>query len=307
MPTSRSLAGSPLVHTLQLILSLGTLPLCCAWGPVTHYTVSCAAVRPDATPADCMRGVVNYDLLTGSDMPDAFFFGAQPFMEASSCPPKAPALHDLAFAGFLFQAASMAPTGGAFNANDFARGYGSHVAADAVGFGNKNGYFARGPQVKGGIDWLYEWPLMMNVDGYILKNYSIDEAALPSKAVSSEALAFLARATASYQLLVPDFPSFSAGQLANCTAPWAQHLNFINKIASGSQPYAEQQLLNFDPYEADTMQQAASNVRSQLQCATQAVNFWLVQIQGGAPPSVAASTTMAHIQSLYKTGQCYLN
>lgn len=45
-----------------------------AWGPVTHYAMTCSGAKATQGVAQCANDPSNGLLMVGSDLPDAFYF-----------------------------------------------------------------------------------------------------------------------------------------------------------------------------------------------------------------------------------------
>ncbi len=120
-----------------------------------------------------------------------FFFGSSAFVMSSTCPAELAALHSPYFAGFMVQFTAALHTSPTFNATAFALGFGAHTMSDTVGFGFPTGYFQT--TVAGGVDWLYTWPLMLNVDAYVFANSACGTPVLPTQPISAEGAEFIVR------------------------------------------------------------------------------------------------------------------
>lgn len=303
---------------------------CAAWGPVTHYSFACSSVYSHEPWEQCVAAassaapprhaaaspVSARSLLIGSSTPDAFFFGAQPFMIASDCPSSAPALHDPVFAAYLVQWAidgTVGGSSGSFDAVAFAKGFGSHVMSDMVGFAFKDGYFMANPValVNDNIDWLYTWPLMLAVDAYYFTNTSLGSSPdpLPQGAMSPEAAEMLVRAIERYHALNPAAPLLSLREVTACNDVWSEHLAAVfASTRRTSSATAGSLVLAYDPYRGSLVEEATHAVELQRACAVNAVKYWLNEVAptNGAPtdPQKAFLSTMSFIRSMYATGTC---
>ena len=271
-----------------------------AWGPVFHYLVACGA----AGSADCMHDGSGVNLMSGAELPDAGFFGFAPFLMGSSCPANAVAIHDPLFAGFMLQLAGNSNT----EVSQFAKGFGSHTISDVVGFAFPEGYFMANPAVlvNNNIDWLYTWPLMINIDSALWSTMAnSSQPTVPTKPISAAVAAFVANATQQYSKVIKDFPVLSAAALTNCSIAWQQHLNsVIGRVAAVPQSAALSLLNVYDPYHSSTPAASMAALQKQLSCALKGVQTWLGAIQGGAAPLAAAQQAMGVIESDYEAGHC---
>jgi len=56
-----------------------------AWGPITHYRMTCGGVQPSTSVAACASSPANADLIVGSDLPDAFYFVRHQDVRCGTC------------------------------------------------------------------------------------------------------------------------------------------------------------------------------------------------------------------------------
>jgi hypothetical protein len=304
-----------LARTALLLVVLASRAV--AWGPLFHYRAACSV--PASVAANTTA------LFLGADSPDAFYFGASPFLAgaAPACTPDLARLHDPLFAGFQLQLAlkeaaaaarEAALYGDSFDAVSFAAGFGSHCLSDMVGFDFPRGYFNAKPAalVGAAVDWLYTWPLMVAVDAAVVTNFSTCRPGdgplptmLPSGGISAAGAAFMARATAAYRVQNPAFPAVNASTLAACSAGWAQHVQSVTAVALSTPAAAARAVaVVYDPYGSTTEQEALAALAMQADCSAAAVSVWQSAIVAGQSPTQAAEAAYAETAQLYKSGQC---
>jgi hypothetical protein len=274
-----------------------------AWGPMFHYLSACSTT----SDANCLCSGQYDDLLVGSFAPDAFFFGGSPFIIASACPANVSAIHDPVFAGYLVNWAPQYSTT-SFNASAFALGFGTHVVADAVGFGFPRGYFMADPAVLVNqmIDWLYTWPLMVAIDSAVVtSNFTCGKASLPSHGFSTAAATFIAESSVRYAAMKAGFPVVDATTVQTCGSIWQTHVSSVAARNFGTPASASlETLVVYDPYGSQNSAEAQAALIMQETCAVHAISVWQQALASGAAPGDAVAATGAALAQLYDKGVC---
>jgi hypothetical protein len=297
-----------MLSMLILVLLAQVLAQAVAWGPLFHYDVACSSTNV-SSPSTCLCDGAHTELFWGAELPDAGFFGSSAYVMSSKCPAQVAALHDPVFAGFML-AISPEFRSATFDAVAFAKGFGSHVLSDPVGFAFPRGFFVASANftVNSGIDWLFTWPQMLAIDAVVATSFvQCGGAAVPRAAMSDEAAAFVAAATARYQTVIPagSFPVLAVADVLTCAASWQLHLQAVRQVTAATAADAALSRLHaFDPYQSATAAQTLTALTQQRACAMASVASWVGDISAGVNPETAVNNALQHVQSLYAAGSC---
>lgn len=284
-------------------------PAALAWGPVSHYRMTCAALHPGVSVADCATASANEQLIVGTDLPDAFYFGL--FITGSTCT-QARGLHNLEFAGYQVklamqeqqQAVHQDPS---FDALQYALGFGAHVAGDFAGFYPGaylgNGHSPNGPSWR---NWISLWQFMTVVDAHVLRNHSMPPAQLPRAPLPQAGAAFIARATAYAKQKGASFPVLTPAAAFNCTTVWSETVNRnVDVAASFSLGTIADSLVFFDRYGATTLAAAEAHLELAIHCGIKVISAWAADIQkASTTPLQALETAYELLESLVGKGEC---
>eukprot|EP00656_Telonema_subtile_P000126 TRINITY_DN10058_c0_g1_i1.p1 TRINITY_DN10058_c0_g1~~TRINITY_DN10058_c0_g1_i1.p1 ORF type:complete len:310 (-),score=35.85 TRINITY_DN10058_c0_g1_i1:196-1005(-) len=251
----------------------------------------------------CMQESANLELQTGSEMPDAFFFGS--FATGSSCTQFRP-LHDVVFAGVQLQLALKTPVSSDFNATEFALGYGSHIVGDVAGFA-PGGYLGNGHLPQSSTltqDWLSIWPFMSAVDSYVAHNRSMSPRDLP--ALSAPGGAFMEAAVAAYQKVVPGAASLAAAQAVKCSQEWADAISpIVNMSTEMPMSASGWAMMHNDQYGAGSDSEAQGHFELAHGCAVKAIQLWGQSIvQNHLNATEAEAAVLALYGKMFAAGEC---
>jgi hypothetical protein len=283
-----------------------------AWGPITHYYYTCAA--SDIPLDKCFD---HMDLLSGTEMPDAFGFGS--FLEPMSGPLPGQGweyldLHSPLLAGYLYKNAANYTTA-TFNATEFAIGFGMHVTADAAGFFD-HGYLGYGwgkrytPLLNGTANWLNLWPFMSAVDAHVYKEFfertkrHVPRSGVPS--TSNETARFVSETV---QMAIANgsvFPTITAPTVSTVAAMWQSLLTdeAIKAEVTPPEVFTWQMVYN-DRYDAKNFTEAAKHYDMVRGCAVQAARTWHEAIrQPSVTPMAAVEATIQYVEAAYAKGVC---
>jgi hypothetical protein len=285
------------MHTSAfLLVLLSSVGVSSAWGPYSHYTFSCGARGLAVEKCDAA-------LLFGSDLPDAFFFGAENASSAA-CAGLQP-VHDLGFAGYLVKraVATREP-----NLLQLALGFGAHSAADAVGFYPRHGYLSK----SGSFSWTAVWVFMTAVDAALCHANANATAACGSVAAAPPALPpggaslFVASANDYRAAAAPNFPNLTVAMVDECAGNWASNVGAVLRGAHAlSLQGARELMLGFDVFGAASIVEAAAHLDLAAPCAVAAARSWMDAIQmGNVTAAAAAQSTYAFVASQFAAGAC---
>jgi hypothetical protein len=208
------------------------------------------------------------------------------------------ALHSFEFAGYqlLFALQYVAAGAGDFDAVAYSRGFGAHIAADAVGH-HHDGY----------ITHQHDHALEAAVDTWYVTTFPHhDYTYQPFRAFAPALLNFVSQAIATYARAVPNsrvsaFPLESLqSALQNfdtlTSAEWT-----LVKFNTFSKP----SMVQFDNYGAPDFASARAHLELAEQCALQAARHWQTLMeQPHADATEVGKATHAFIDTLFAEKKC---
>lgn len=257
-----------------------------AWGPVTHQAFGCQLL--EAWGPQCYHTVARRSFVLGSAAPDAF----------KKLAPGERVFHTLEFAGFQLRFALQQATGSHpdFDAVAYSRGYGAHLAEDAVGH-HPGGYLP--PQ--------YDHTLEIAVDTWYFstfphRGYTQQQFGAFFPAVVD----FVTRAVAAYarEVAVPGLSTLSPEAIQAAMRHF-DTLTTQEGVVLALNALYKLEMVRLDPYGATHLAQALAHLELARQCAVQAGRYWQHLIeQPDANPVQAATATRTLIHTLFRTHQC---
>lgn len=285
----------------QLLLLLGIVMISYvdsveAWGPISHQYVAVQSFGSATTT------------IQGSDSPDAFFFGANSFSAGVAICPSATQFHNLTFAGYLYKYATTD------DEKVFARGFGSHMITDAVGFNPLGGMLSTGLNVSGSgsLNWLMMWPHMMTIDVLVASTYNVDVKQYPSVIPSQSLIGFLAASAARYSKEVdPKFDPLNPAVVKGCLTNWAAAQRKIIKFEAFEQTLGQSILQARTSFFSQRPNQNSPNafsesvalLKKQMGCSITATKNWADLVTRFSPLE-AEILTVEKITNLYQFGSC---
>ena len=298
-----------------------------AWGPAAHYYFTCKAVRGNPL---CMNEGKNWDLLSGTEMPDSLIFGDM--VSGNPCTGFG-MLHNLYFAGFQLQLAlkearenntcySTLPgvknSDSCFSAVDFALGFGAHVVADIAAFFSNDAYLGDGykpstpSSVAGEKNWISIWPFMTAVDAYVRQTKLGVGSRIPDTLhnLPSNATEFLVRANAAFAAAFPTepIPAPTAAEFGECANQWHYVIeNEGRKAASLPNASYQWEMVYNDRMGATNFSDAAANFEKASWCTQYPIDVWMGIVLGGESPILAFNTTLQWYVEAFQQGLCSKN
>jgi hypothetical protein len=279
------LAGT--VKAAVLIVAVLVATPARAWGPYTHQWLGCGVLG--TAGARCFDSVGRRSLLRGSVAPDALKLYL----------PGGARLHRWDFAGYLRRYARERYRDRAadLDAVAFADGFGAHLAEDAVGHQNPDGYLT--PR--------WNRQLEVAVDTWVVRTWGGEGFAYQAFApVARHVAALLADAIA-------DWPRTTHNKISpppNRAAIQAALLQF-DALATGEVGLLtlnagyETQMTKYDRHGAQTFPEAEAHLTRARTCAIDAAQAWLTAIRKrDATPARAEGAAQGAIRTAFTTGPC---
>lgn len=286
--------------TALIVVVALLLALCAAWGPSTHYYFTCTALRGSQDFATCMKSRAT--LLSGTDMPDAFFFGD--FVDSGACVGLAE-LHDAAFATFMTIEAIKT---GSQELIDFSLGYGAHIVGDFAGFFPGgflgNGFFPNSSFV----NWVSLWPYMTSVDSLVLQT-KFAGAAIPTSVpiVSNHVARFFSNVSNYFHANIEaSIPNATVEQVLACGAQWKSVVS-IETVKAAKLPAASWQyeVLYNNPFNATSFIRAANDFQMAAGCAVGGISLWASAVQmANATVMGVIGSVEGYFESQFLSGKC---
>jgi hypothetical protein len=208
------------------------------------------------------------------------------------------ALHTFEFAGHQLLFARHYYTGSTadFDAVAYSRGYGAHIAEDAVGH-HHDGYLTRGYDhaIETAVDTWYVSTFPNH--GYTPQYFSGFSPAVAN--FVTQAMAYYARET-------------SAAKLSNLPATAVQSamrsfdaLTSKERVVIDVNALYKLEMVKLDNYGATDFSQALAHLQLAQQCALQAARYWQTQMEQSHPdPAQAGAATRTFINTLFAARQC---
>lgn len=287
---------------IKLLTSLLVLAaaVAVAWGPATHYYMTCAGLG-HSTTSDCFWRT---QLLAGTEMPDAFFFANQ--VTPSQCTGLGE-LHDIVYGSYLVKQAMKE---GQYL--DLALGFGAHVTGDFAGF-YPGGYLGRGGA--GTTDWVAVWPFMTAIDSYVAQVLLPNEQTPPSPVtlpnnvptLDANSSAFMKRARDTMAKDFPkQYPNATAAEILACSEQWKHVVNAEAKKSTLLPPASYQwEMIYRDNFGATTFDQASHNLKLALFCGVDLISVWKGAVMNVSnTPMAAVGITEQYLVNLFKQGLC---
>jgi hypothetical protein len=282
------LAGAVKAAVVTLALLVATPAR--AWGPYTHQWLGCGVLETSGTR--CFDSVGRRSLLRGSVAPDALKLYL----------PGGARLHRWDFAGHLHRFARERFRDGAadLDAVAFADGFGAHLAEDAVGHRNPDGYLTPrwNRQLEAAVDtWIVRtW----GGQGFDYQSYAPVKRQVAT--LLADAIADWQRTTgnairppvtrAALEAALDQFDALAVGEVGLLT------LNAAYRT----------QMTRYDRHGARTFKEAEAHLTRARTCAITAARAWQTAIrQPNATPARAEATTQAAVRSAFTTGPCKPN
>jgi hypothetical protein len=266
-----------------------------AWGPATHYYTTCRAFAPTESECALNRGGKHGALLSGTEMPDAFFFGA--YVVGGDCSGLVP-LHSLVFAGYLLQTALNRTSVSAAERKagvELAKGFGAHVAMDAAGF-------FPGGYLKKSSNWIATWPLMTAVDAYVVQQKLNATAAVVPRNVpnlTAYQSELISAAASKFNVTV------SAAQVWKCAAQW-QLVVAEETVKAAELPapsYAWEMTRSLEgAADGKTFAKAVARVDAAVACAVPSIALWVAAIEAGKTPQAAFAELITYYSHGFSAG-----
>eukprot|EP01116_Phalansterium_solitarium_P000624 TRINITY_DN10451_c0_g1_i1.p2 TRINITY_DN10451_c0_g1~~TRINITY_DN10451_c0_g1_i1.p2 ORF type:complete len:286 (-),score=92.51 TRINITY_DN10451_c0_g1_i1:2118-2975(-) len=278
-----------MANSIRLATFFACLAACGAWGPLSHYLFARQSFKDTKWFHDA-------SIKQGCDMPDSFYFSN--FGEFPTCTIPILSMHNPVTAGYFVKFALTQNPTSTFNPLSFALGYGSHMIADLVGFFPTGGYL--GPTVQ---SYVTAFPFMTAADALASTLDTLSDSAWATADSSN----FVTAAGAFYRSTNPSFPTYSVGDVDNCTMPWQVTQFELTRLSAleVKTTFYQSALVLFDQFNATTFAETLASFMRSDDCIVKSVQYWTTSVlDANTTPEAAFAQTRTFVINLFASGSC---